>query len=52
MEEADRLCDRVAIINHGRVIALDTPLKLKENFGPTLEDAYIELAGQSLEGRK
>jgi ABC-2 type transport system ATP-binding protein len=49
MEEADRLCDRVAIINHGRVIALDTPLKLKENFGPTLEDAYIELTGHSME---
>jgi ABC-2 type transport system ATP-binding protein len=52
MEEADRLCDRVAIINHGRIIALDTPLKLKRKFGGTLEDAYIELAGQSLEGRK
>ena len=28
MEEAERLCDRVAIIDHGRVIALDTPKKL------------------------
>ena len=28
MEEAERLCDRVAIIDHGRVIALDTPGKL------------------------
>lgn len=51
MEEADRLCDRVAIINHGRIIALDTPRQLKEKFGGSLEDAYIELAGQSLEGR-
>ena len=29
MDEADRLCDRVAIIDHGRVVALDSPLKLK-----------------------
>jgi ABC-2 type transport system ATP-binding protein len=29
MEEADRLCDRVAIIDHGRILALDTPTALK-----------------------
>ncbi|SEL49500.1 ABC transporter ATP-binding protein [Streptacidiphilus jiangxiensis] len=29
MEEADRLCDRVAIIDHGRILALDTPAELK-----------------------
>ena len=51
MEEADRLCDRVAIIDHGKLIAMDTPSKLKENFGPTLEDAYIELTAQSVERR-
>jgi ABC-2 type transport system ATP-binding protein len=28
MEEAERLCDRVAIMDHGRIIALDTPQKL------------------------
>jgi ABC-2 type transport system ATP-binding protein len=49
MEEADRLCNRVAIINHGRIIAMDTPHRLKENYGPTLEDAYIELSGHSME---
>lgn len=49
MEEADRLCDRVAIINHGKIIALDEPQQLKQNYGPTLEDAYIELTGNSLE---
>jgi len=48
MEEADRLCDRVAIINHGRIIALDKPQKIKNKYGPTLEDAYIELTGQSM----
>jgi ABC-2 type transport system ATP-binding protein len=49
MEEADRLCDRVAIIYHGRIIASDTPKNLKEKFGPTLEDAYIKLTGHSME---
>jgi ABC-2 type transport system ATP-binding protein len=34
MEEADQLCDRVAIIDQGRVIALDTPQRLKQSLGP------------------
>jgi ABC-2 type transport system ATP-binding protein len=29
MEEADTLCDRVAIMDHGRILALDTPARLK-----------------------
>jgi ABC-2 type transport system ATP-binding protein len=33
MEEADRLCDRVAIMDHGRVLALDTPAALKQSIG-------------------
>src|SRR3972149_4585565 len=33
MDEADRLCDRVAIIDHGRVVALDTPSTLKGKVG-------------------
>jgi ABC-2 type transport system ATP-binding protein len=33
MEEADRLCDRVAIMDGGRVIALDSPAKLKRSIG-------------------
>jgi ABC-2 type transport system ATP-binding protein len=49
MEEADRLCDRVAIINHGKIIAKDTPVQLKNKFGPTLEDAYINLTGRTFE---
>jgi ABC-2 type transport system ATP-binding protein len=31
MEEADQLCDRLAIIDHGRVLALDTPAELKRS---------------------
>jgi ABC-2 type transport system ATP-binding protein len=33
MEEADQLCDRVAIIDQGRVVALDTPTGLKRSVG-------------------
>lgn len=33
MEEADRLCDRVAIIDNGKIVALDTPLRLKKRLG-------------------
>jgi len=33
MEEADELCDRVAIIDYGKIIAEDTPTKLKEKAG-------------------
>jgi ABC-2 type transport system ATP-binding protein len=33
MEEADQLCDRVAIMDHGRILALDTPRELKRNLG-------------------
>ena len=29
MDEADRLCNRVAIVDHGKLVALDSPLKLK-----------------------
>ena len=35
MEEADQLCDRVAIIDHGKIIALDTPENLKKNLQQT-----------------
>ena len=37
MEEADRLCDRVAIMDHGRVLALDTPATLKRSLGGDAE---------------
>jgi ABC-2 type transport system ATP-binding protein len=33
MEEADQLCDRVAIMDHGRILALDTPKALKQTVG-------------------
>ena len=33
MEEADKLCDRVAIMDHGKILALDTPGELKRSVG-------------------
>jgi ABC-2 type transport system ATP-binding protein len=40
MEEADRLCDRVAIMDHGRILALDTPAALKRSIGA---DTVVEV---------
>jgi ABC-2 type transport system ATP-binding protein len=37
MEEADQLCDRVAIMDHGRLLALDSPTGLKESVGADTE---------------
>jgi ABC-2 type transport system ATP-binding protein len=52
MEEADRLCDRVAILDQGQIVALDTPSILKITFGDgpqtTLEDVFVHLTGRSL----
>ena len=52
MEEASRLCDRVAIMDGGRIIAMDAPLALRSSIGPaesvTLEDVFLKLTGRSL----
>lgn len=45
MEEADELCDRVAIIDAGKVVALGPPEELKEKFGP---EAAIEVRASKL----
>ena len=37
MEEADQLCDRVAIMDHGRILALNTPAGLKRSLGAGAE---------------
>jgi ABC-2 type transport system ATP-binding protein len=36
LEEANILCDRIAIIDHGRLVALDTPVDLKRKYGHTI----------------
>jgi ABC-2 type transport system ATP-binding protein len=52
MEEADRLCNRIAIMDAGEIIALDTPNRLKSRIGEpektTLEDVFLKLTGRSL----
>jgi len=55
LDEADRLCDRIALINHGRVVVDDTPANLKamvaERYGlpPTLESVFMTFTGRSLD---
>ena len=52
MEEANQLCDRVAIMDSGQIIAMDTPLNLRKQVGPpdtvTLEDVFLKMTGRSL----
>lgn len=50
MEEADALCDRVAIMDSGKIVTTDTPAHLKETHGGNLEHVYLKLTGKSLEG--
>ena len=60
IEEAEALCDRVGIIDHGQLIALDTPSGLMGNLrrlpapaaprwrAPSLEDVFLHLTGRAL----
>ncbi len=54
MTEAENLCDRIAIMDKGKVVALDTPDNLralvpsKNGDKPTLEDVFLELTGRQL----
>jgi len=53
MLEADELCHRIAIIEGGKIVALDTPEGLKKlissnGHAPTLEDVFLELTGKKL----
>jgi ABC-2 type transport system ATP-binding protein len=55
MDEAERLCDRVAVIDAGRTVAVDTPAaliaKVQADRGldrATLEDAYLALTGHEI----
>lgn len=50
MDEADQLCDLVALMHLGKIVVMDTPHKLKEALGPTatLDDVFIHYTGSSL----
>jgi len=47
MDEIDRLCDRMAVLDDGRIVAQGTPASLAAP-GETLEDAFIRLTGHAL----
>jgi ABC-2 type transport system ATP-binding protein len=50
MDEGERLCDRVAIVDHGRVVAEGTPQALKAKVArATLEDVYLHYTGRPFE---
>ena len=44
MDEADKLCDRIAIVDHGSLVALDTPAQLKDSV-PTVDIVQAEFDG-------
>lgn len=52
MMEADKLADRVAFINQGEIVALDTPHNLKQQYGKRLIKAGILTSGNKLEYRE
>ncbi len=50
MAEAERLCDRIAVIDRGRFVALDTPAGLRRLAGAeSMEEAFFALTGRELE---
>ena len=47
MEEADYLCDRVSIMDRGRIMVSDNPKILKRKIGGSLEDVFIHYTGRT-----
>ena len=47
LEEAEYLCDRIAVMNHGKIIEVDTPQNLKRKFGSTKAVEFSLLEGSS-----
>jgi ABC-2 type transport system ATP-binding protein len=49
MDEADRVAQRIAVIDHGRIVAMGTPGELKERTGTaSLEEAFLALTGTTI----
>ncbi len=48
MEEAERLCNRVAIMDSGRIVATGPPQELMNKYGGNLEEVYLKLTGKRL----
>jgi ABC-2 type transport system ATP-binding protein len=51
MEEADALCDRVAIIDHGKIITMDTPKSLKSSIGKETITLKLKHRGDGVRGK-
>ena len=52
MDEADKLCDRIAIVDHGELVALDSPLQLKASIpGKSLVEVSLDPAPDGLAAR-
>jgi len=49
MEEAEKLCERVAIMDSGKIVTIDSPSRLTGIYGGNLEDVYLKLTGRPLE---
>ncbi|HIE06159.1 MAG TPA: ABC transporter ATP-binding protein [bacterium (Candidatus Stahlbacteria)] len=50
MAEVEAICDRVAIIDQGRMLALESPEELNERYGKdSLEDVFLDLAGKEFD---
>lgn len=47
MAEVEALCDRVCILQRGRMVACGAPAALKAEHGPSLTDAFIQLTGRA-----
>jgi len=48
MEEAEKLCDRVAIMDSGKIVTVDTPSHLMSTYQGNLEHVYLSLTGKRL----
>ena len=49
MDEADRVAQRIAVIDHGKIVAMGTPQELKSQTGKdSLEDAFLALTGSTI----
>lgn len=43
LDEADKLCDRIAILKEGQIVASGTPNELKKKYGQTLEEVFVKV---------
>ncbi|RNI18289.1 ABC transporter ATP-binding protein [Flexivirga caeni] len=48
LEEADRLCSRISVLDHGRIVAEGSPAELKARVGGNLDDAFLHLTGRPM----